>query len=753
MLKAALNYAEIGWKILPIAPKAKVPLCSRGVHDATTDKATIKAWFERWPAANIAVACGKESGIYVVDVDFDMDKNVDGWESLKEFPELPRTVRQDSPRGGAHFFFKTQEPPRNKNSFRNGIDVRGENYYIILAPSIHPNGIAYNWTVGHGPDDIEIAEYPDYMRPIKEAPAPMPWDAKKSVAAAPAKPVDSSLLERASSYLAECEPATQGQAGHDKLLWAASALVNGFDLSDSDALSLLWAEFNPRCNPPWDKSSGADVKDFERKVTEARKSCTKPRGWLITEYQTKDDALQAFGEKLCKDLLNAEERKIATPQIIVKSELVKASAKLGAWPEWMFAPKGYVGEMATWINDTAGCQQPKLSLLAALVGAGTLFGGKIKDISDGRTNIYAMGIAPSSAGKDHPMKCVYRLFNAASPAAMNLISGKVTSDSAIEIALVQSNTKLFSIDEVGDYFAVIKNAGNSSGSSYLQTIKSTFKELWSCANSPYKGKQKVEGEARMFDSPHVCLWGLTTPGRLYQGIDASDLEDGFLPRMITAISNERPSYKITKAIPPPQSLIEITKGWLDKKREDPNAGDITNAMNPPALLVETNNEAWKIFEEFKTEQESILRSGDKNRDKITPIWGKALENARRVALIVSAGELFDNPIIMGHHAEFGVKLIRHTISEFIDSINSNMSENEYDRTKKRILAFIIAAGRTGICKRELTRKTQFIKDPKIRDSYIQDMIDGDIINKGVNPKKPKSNWLWQHPFGLIQEEK
>jgi len=162
-LNAALHYASIGWQVFPLAPGQKIPITTHGVNDATTNEAQIRAWWSKWPHANIGMACGAGSGVYVVDVDVSATGNVNGLESLKEFPSLPLTIRQDTPRGGFHAFYRTNNPPANRNSFRPGIDIRGDGYYVVLAPSIHPNGGQYTWTPGCAPWEIGAAEYPDIM--------------------------------------------------------------------------------------------------------------------------------------------------------------------------------------------------------------------------------------------------------------------------------------------------------------------------------------------------------------------------------------------------------------------------------------------------------------------------------------------------------------------------------------------------------------------------------------------------------------
>ena len=50
-----------------------------GVKDATTDRTIIKDWWNRWPDANVGIAMGRASGIFVLDVDGNVGKA-----SLKE---------------------------------------------------------------------------------------------------------------------------------------------------------------------------------------------------------------------------------------------------------------------------------------------------------------------------------------------------------------------------------------------------------------------------------------------------------------------------------------------------------------------------------------------------------------------------------------------------------------------------------------------------------------------------------------------
>ena len=59
MLEAAIYYANLGFRVLPVRPRNKIPLISGWPEKATTDAATITKWWTATPNANIGIATGK----------------------------------------------------------------------------------------------------------------------------------------------------------------------------------------------------------------------------------------------------------------------------------------------------------------------------------------------------------------------------------------------------------------------------------------------------------------------------------------------------------------------------------------------------------------------------------------------------------------------------------------------------------------------------------------------------------------------
>ena len=221
-------------------------------------------------------------------------------------------------------------------------------------------------------------------------------------------------------------------------------------------------------------------------------------------------------------------------------------------------PGGFVEETMTWINETAVCPQPTFALAAALCLAGTIFGRHVQDESGQRTNLYLMGVGYTSCGKDHALKAVARALDACEASGLRL--GQVTSDSAVEYALRRNPRFAMLIDEAGHFFANVSNA--KTFGSPLQSLKPALLELWSCANSRWKGKQCVpknerEAEPVLIDNPHVCLFGMTQPQIFFEGASKTDLRDGWLARNLFFISKTRPKPHV---LPQGEVPVHIRRG-------------------------------------------------------------------------------------------------------------------------------------------------------------------------------------------------
>tara|TARA_R110000850_G_scaffold270735_1_gene404040 strand:+ start:49 stop:606 length:558 start_codon:yes stop_codon:yes gene_type:complete len=157
MLEYALRYAALGWAVFPCRPNDKRPATLHGCLDATTDPDQIRAWWTEIPDLNIGLACGEISNITALDIDprsngheflaaaIDDNEPIDGvWES-------------QTGGGGIHYLF-TYGDEANVD-LAPGVEIKSDGKYIILPPSIHPNGNSYEWELSSSPiEDYENNE-------------------------------------------------------------------------------------------------------------------------------------------------------------------------------------------------------------------------------------------------------------------------------------------------------------------------------------------------------------------------------------------------------------------------------------------------------------------------------------------------------------------------------------------------------------------------------------------------------------------
>ena len=157
--RAAIALAKTGMAILPCKPRDKIPLTAHGVKDATTDAATIDAWWQGCPEANIGIACGAASGVFVLDIDGE-----DGEGTMRKIEAghgvLPATVEVITG-NGRHCYFRLEDPIGNSvGRIGLGIDTRGDGGYVLAPPSVHPSGRRYEWSVDTA---TEFADAPDWF--------------------------------------------------------------------------------------------------------------------------------------------------------------------------------------------------------------------------------------------------------------------------------------------------------------------------------------------------------------------------------------------------------------------------------------------------------------------------------------------------------------------------------------------------------------------------------------------------------------
>lgn len=163
MMGHALAYAAAGLPVLPLLPGRKEPACPHGKDDATPDTEQITRWWTARPECNIGVR--PPVGIVVLDVDTQHGGPAELAKLTARFGPLPDTWTARTGQGGQHIWLRADGPFRGK--LCPGVDLKTHTGYLVVPPSVHPNGNTYQWL-----NRQPIHYAPAWLRPLLSPPAP-----------------------------------------------------------------------------------------------------------------------------------------------------------------------------------------------------------------------------------------------------------------------------------------------------------------------------------------------------------------------------------------------------------------------------------------------------------------------------------------------------------------------------------------------------------------------------------------------------
>lgn len=139
LARAARAYASRGWAVLPLKPRAKVPLVAHGVHDASSDVDQVLAWWTKWPDANIGLVPAS-AGLVAADVDSE-----DAEREAQRLGLLAEPTLCGITGAGEHRFFTVPAGAPALDGWLGRLLFRHRRGFIVVSPSIHPSGRPYRW--------------------------------------------------------------------------------------------------------------------------------------------------------------------------------------------------------------------------------------------------------------------------------------------------------------------------------------------------------------------------------------------------------------------------------------------------------------------------------------------------------------------------------------------------------------------------------------------------------------------------------
>jgi len=164
----ALGYARVGLDVLTLTPADKTPLgrlVPHGKDDATHNVELVRDRCVQAPDANIGIR--PAPGVVVLDVDPRSGGASALVELTRPYGGLIPTWTAWTGGGGLHAWYRAGGPFKAK--LCAGVDLKHRTGYVVVPPSLHPNGKRYVWA-----NDLPIAEAPPWLVALMAAPPSRP---------------------------------------------------------------------------------------------------------------------------------------------------------------------------------------------------------------------------------------------------------------------------------------------------------------------------------------------------------------------------------------------------------------------------------------------------------------------------------------------------------------------------------------------------------------------------------------------------
>jgi hypothetical protein len=401
---------------------------------------------------------------------------------------------------------------------------------------------------------------------------------------------------------------------------------------------------------------------------------------------------------------------------------------------------GALAMMIEHILASAIRPQPWLAVGASLTALGTLMGRKVRTESDLRSNLYVIGLAESGGGKDHARKAIKEMFTQAGFAS-HLGGERLASGAGLISALTRQPSSLFQIDEFGKFMANVVDKHRAP--KHLSEIWDLFTELATSAATTFMGAEYADQKERPRQDiiqPCACVHGVTAPGPFWESLSTGSLQDGSLARfLVFRTEDDIPDRNRT-----PRSLRDVPQPLLDALKAVASAGSNHRGnlaqtggatIVPAPLLVKMDSSALMVFDDLDLEMTKRQRAavGTEQGAVLARVW----ENTAKVALIKAVSADPSAPVIREVDALWAQELVAHCIGTLLQQSERHLADTRTEKHHKKVLEIIRSAGRNGIKRRDLTRKTQFL-DLRVRQEVLQTLIESEQITSVSTQTKGRS---------------
>ncbi|HJV28855.1 MAG TPA: DUF3987 domain-containing protein [Aromatoleum sp.] len=333
----------------------------------------------------------------------------------------------------------------------------------------------------------------------------------------------------------------------------------------------------------------------------------------------------------------------------------------------MELPPGLVGEMADFFYNTATRPVPEIALAAAIaLMAGVC--GRAYNVSDTGLNQYVILLAKTGSGKEGVRKGIEKLIAAVRsqvPRADDFIgpAGIASGQALIKVF----NDKPCFVAVLGEFGITLQQLAHPRANSAEKMLKRMLLDLYN--QSGWSGILRptvysdVTKNTQAVQAPNLTLIGESTPSTFFDGLDASHIEDGLIPRfLVIEYKGARPKFNRNHGSMPAAALV---RSFADLAATAISVGD---RGVPPCLVKQDETAEAKLFAFMEEADARAARANSEG--PVAEVWNRAYQNAIKLAGLIAVGVNHYDPLITGGMADWAIVFVRRCVLNLAERFES-----------------------------------------------------------------------------------
>lgn len=343
-------------------------------------------------------------------------------------------------------------------------------------------------------------------------------------------------------------------------------------------------------------------------------------------------------------------------------------------------PKGLVGEVADYILHQAIRPVPEVALAGAIAFMAGIC-GRAYNVSSTGLNQYILVLAKTGCGKEGAMTGIERLTSAIRPhipMVDQFIGPAAFASGQALIKTLDAHPTFVSV--LGEFGLTLQQLSDPRANGATVMLKKVLLDLYAKSGNHNVLRSSVysdsEKNTKIIQAPAVTLLGESTPESFFDGVSATHIAEGLIPRFsIIEYTGNRPERNGKGNPTPPEDLVKALCKVVTQS--------LTMQANRSCCEVPIDKKAQTILDHFDKVADGHINANQS--DVEAQLWNRAHLKALKLAALISVGHDPNNPVVSAESAAWAV----HFVSKEITATAKHYSEGDIGTGDSKQVAEVV----------------------------------------------------------------